>query len=467
VNDDGRVIPIVRCQHWDDPFDEATACRKVTEVGRAYCAEHLGPDAYIPPYTTDSEERIISDDPDEQLRGMLIDWPEFWANGHGDAEWIAEPVIAAKRSTALFAPGGTGKSLLSLWLAAHIATGTDPFTGTRQEPVDVLYLDYEMTADDLAERLEQMGFDETTTLEHLHYALLPSLPGLDRPEGGKAVVRLAELVGAELVIIDTFGRAVHGDENDADTVRAWYRWTGLHLKHAGRAFLRVDHAGKDLTKGQRGTSAKNDDVDVVWQMTVKEASTFTLKAKKRRMGWIAERVDVELRESDLLSFALVDGITYPAGTKEVADRLDTLEVEPDAGYRVAASALRAAGNPARAEVVRAAQKYRRSRVDPLDFSRDVAATESGTSASGEFGTHPEKSERDAPRDAPPDETANPQVDGSGLTSGRTGTHPPDASGTHPASLIGTQWSQRETGPVDNSDDYSDDTLFHDYPGSPT
>ena len=38
----------------------------------------------------------------------------------------------------------------------------------------------------------------------------------------------------------------------------------MALKEAGIALLRIDHAGKDLTRGQRGTSAKRDDVEVVW-----------------------------------------------------------------------------------------------------------------------------------------------------------------------------------------------------------
>jgi hypothetical protein len=221
-----------------------------------------------------------------------------------------------------------------------------------------LYLDYEMTADDLAERLEQMGFGDDVDLSRLHYALLPSLPGHDEPEGGKAVVRLAELCDADLVVIDTFGRAVHGDENDADTVRSWYRWTGIHLKHAGRAFVRVDHAGKDVTKGQRGTSAKNDDVDVVWQMTVTDDG-YALKALKRRMGWVPETVTIIKREDDNLTFTQSIDAAVPAGTIVVMEQLDKLGVSPDASRRVACDALREAGHKARNVVVSAAQKRRR------------------------------------------------------------------------------------------------------------
>jgi len=300
---------------------------------------------------------------DNELRALLINWPLFWAKDHSEAEWLAEPLIPSGRSVALFAPGGTGKSLLALWLAAGIATGT-PIFGTTQPPRRVLYLDYEMTEDDLAERLETMGYADVD-LQNLHYALLPSLPGLDQREGGEAICRLAELCDAELVIIDTFGRAVHGDENDADTVRAWYRFTGIHLKNAGRAFVRVDHAGKDLAKGQRGTSAKNDDVDIVWQMTVKDDSSFTLTARKRRMSWVPETVNLHLDDNDLLHFARLDIPPPPPGTNDTATLLDQYGADPDITVSQAVQLLRDHGTATRKQVVAAAVKHRRQAVENL------------------------------------------------------------------------------------------------------
>jgi hypothetical protein len=372
---------------------------------------HNAPQATNPnPGTADPLE-----DPDELLRNMLVDWGDFWLRDHGDAEWIAEPVIPAKRSVALFAPGGTGKSLLSLWLAASIATGKPTF-GTPTTPKSVLYLDYEMTADDLAERLENMGYGADTNLTNLHYALLPSLPGLDQPEGGKAVVRLAQLVQAELVIIDTFGRAVHGDENEADTVRAWYRWTGIHLKHDGRAFVRVDHAGKDIEKGQRGTSAKNDDVDIVWQMTAGDAGTFKLKAKKRRMGWVPLEVDLTMTEDDHLRFTLTDGHTYPAGTKDAAKQLDTLGIHPTTSVNHALKALRDAGHGIRKQVVSAAQRYRRDLWINVELEPQSGSRPSGTTPTQKVVPEPWE-----PLDA---ETVNPLLEGGSRDLGTTGNHPP-------------------------------------------
>jgi hypothetical protein len=369
------------------------------------------------------------DDPD-----MLLDWPTFWSQKREEAEWLAEPILPAKRSVALFAPGGTGKSLLALWLAAGLATGAR-LLNAPNPPIDVLYLDYEMTEDDLVERLENMGYGPHSDLSRLHYALLPSLPGLDEPEGGKVVVELARAVGAELVVIDTFGRAVHGDENDADTVRAWYRWTGLNLKAEGRAFVRVDHAGKDLDKGQRGTSAKNDDVDIVWRLARQDGDTFRLTAKKRRMSWVPEVVDLTMIEEPTLAYRLVSG-SYPAGTKEVADTLDELGVPVDASRRNASKALSDAGRGARAAVVGAAIKWRREAVDNLwmDGSRNL-----GTTTAAVPGNHPT-----VPRE-PLDETPGQPP---GTTPGTSGNHSRVQSGTTGSPYRGSQFP----GPPSEPDD---------------
>jgi hypothetical protein len=369
---------------------------------------------------------------DDALTDMLLDWADFWANDHGDAEWIAEPVIPRGRSTAMFAPGGTGKSLLSLYIATSVAVGR-PIFGRKVDPCSVLYLDYEMTADDLAERLGNMGYGPDSDLTRLHYALLPGLPGLDQPEGGKAVLRMAEIVDAQLVVIDTFGRAVHGDENEADTVRSWYRNTGLHLKHAGRAFLRVDHAGKDVEKGQRGTSAKNDDVDVVWQMVAGDGGTYTLKAKKRRMSWVPEKVELVMREDDVLEFNLLHGDAWPAGTADCAKALDALGVPLNATVRTSMQLLKDAGKGRRQDVVRAAVRYRREQLmdlaQPVDNHPDRVSRQAGHNDPG--------ATRDTRRDTRSEETVKPLLD---RVSRHCRTHadtPPSAACPDCVSLKGT------------------------------
>jgi archaellum biogenesis ATPase FlaH len=218
---------------------------------------------------------------------ILINWQDFWTQDFPTEDWLIEPIIPRNQLVVIFAPGGTGKSLLALYIAAGLATGRNIF-GHDNEPIDILYMDYEMQQAQLFERLTAMGYSDKTDLSRLHYASLPPIGSLDKPEGAKQICDLARQCQAKLVIIDTFSRAVEGAENDADTVRNFYRWTAINLKAEGRSLLRIDHAGKDLKKGARGTSAKNDDVDLVWQMT-RTGDNIKLTATKKRHTWIQDQ----------------------------------------------------------------------------------------------------------------------------------------------------------------------------------
>jgi hypothetical protein len=225
---------------------------------------------------------------------ILINWQDFWTQSFPAEDWLIEPIIPRNQLVVIFAPGGTGKSLLALYIAAALATGKEIFAEPKP-PTNVLYMDYEMSQAVLYERLTAMGYNGDTDLSRLHYASLPPIGSLDKPEGAKQICDLARTCQSELVIIDTFARAVEGAENDADTVRNFYRWTAMNLKQEGRSLMRIDHAGKDLKKGARGTSAKNDDVDLVWQMT-KVDGQLVLIRQKHRHTWIPERINLIIHD---------------------------------------------------------------------------------------------------------------------------------------------------------------------------
>ena len=80
------------------------------------------------------------DRPESDDEDIYIDWARFWTQDLTEPDWLAAPIIPAGRSVAMFAPGGAGKSLLALWVAAALATGR-PIFGAQRAPIDVLYLD--------------------------------------------------------------------------------------------------------------------------------------------------------------------------------------------------------------------------------------------------------------------------------------------------------------------------------------
>lgn len=295
----------------------------------------------------------------------LVDWDELWAAPDTSEDFLAAPLLARGRSHVVYAGAKSGKSLLLLNVAAALASGRSALGQPEAPPVNVLYLDYEMTAADLRERLDAMGYGPGDDLSRFHYYLLPTLPPLDAEAGSQAVAGLLDRHHPELVVIDTTSRALGGAENDADTIRNYYRHTGARLKRAGCTVVRLDHSGKDAERGQRGTSAKVDDVDVVWRMTPADGAV-RLVATHRRVSWIPEAVTLRQEEAPLRH--VQSSWCYRKGATELAATLDRLGVPSGAGRPAARAALVEADIGARNDVLADALRLRRDRsltADPV------------------------------------------------------------------------------------------------------
>jgi hypothetical protein len=232
---------------------------------------------------------------------QAVDWKGLSSREH-DADWLLEPVLPNGRLIALFADGKAGKSLLALDMALALATGRGILNELPGKPRRVMYIDQEMTLDDLEDRVSDLGCDtDVDDLSHLIYYQLQDFAPLDTPEGGEQLCRLVERDEPDLVVFDTVARLVEGSENDADTYRNLYRFTLQPLKAMGKTVLRIDHGGKDTAKGQRGSSAKNDDVDLVWRLKTdiqtsdqrkRDKVSVTLSLERHRIPWVPPKVEM-------------------------------------------------------------------------------------------------------------------------------------------------------------------------------
>ena len=247
-------------------------------------------------------------------------------------------------------------------VAAAVATGR-PILGQPNDsgPLSVLYLDWEMTEGDLAERLQDLGYGPDTDLSHFHYVFRPFTEPLDTQRSGEKLLAATSHCGAELVVLDTFGRAVQGEENNADTVRDFYRYTGQLLKTQGIACLGLDHAGKEPGKGARGSSAKGDDVNVIWDATPTQDG-LRLKSTAR-MSWIPAELNITRNQSGPLAHTITTSDSaYVEGTKELAELLDELEIPTDWGRPKVVAALKKHGTPRRAAAVGDAIRWRKAAI---------------------------------------------------------------------------------------------------------
>ena len=312
-------------------------------------------DASVDPETVRAFEALVA-----SQRDLLspLNWPEFWAGELEREDWLIEPIVAAQRQTAIYSKAKTGKSLLSLDLAAAAATGRSALGYPAKDPQNVCYVDQEMTGADLRERLDALGYGPGDDLSRLHYYLLPSLPPLDTERGGEVLCQEAVRCEASVVILDTMSRVVQGEENSADTYRNFFRWTGRRLKAAGIAVLRLDHQGKDSSLGQRGSSAKVDDPDVVFRLSQVSGNSFQLLRTHSRVPWVPETVRIVRDEQPHLRH-YHDDQAIPAGAHKAMLKLDEVGVPLDATGSQAVEALRRADRGARKADVLAAVKARR------------------------------------------------------------------------------------------------------------
>jgi hypothetical protein len=239
----------------------------------------------------------------------LINWGELWADTSIE-RWFVPNFICEGRAHSFYAMSGLGKSLLMLEVSAYLAKGWGVFGHDAQEPIKVLYIDNENTPKgDIKPRLKSMGFD-VDDLENLHYLSFPDLAPLNTKAGGETFKKIVEEFQPKLVVLDTFSRFVEGDENLAQTAQTFYNWTGKFLKKNEIAYVRIDHMGKNAASKQRGTSAKRDDVDLIWLLEeVESGKKFEMINEKARVPIQLKTYLVERLEGPL-HHKVINGIDW-------------------------------------------------------------------------------------------------------------------------------------------------------------
>jgi hypothetical protein len=295
--------------------------------------------------------------PADPSRSRFIDWGEFWTKELDEREWLpgCEDVLALGRGHSMFAKGKTGKSLFMLWQALQAI----------QRGVVCVYLDYEMSEKDLRDRLEDMGYDERADLSLLHYWRLPDIAALDTLEGGQSIDALLDELqfahpGAPvLVVIDTYGRAVAGAENDNDTTRDFYRFTGYVLKQHGVTWIRIDHEGHSDNGHARGGSAKLDDIDIAYQLKTKGVGVDVSCVGSRVSFTLPETSWTRHNAGDTtpLRYERVGQIWMPNEISK-ARELAAAGVPADLPGRDAAQLFRKNGGKGKTNLISRAQLYR-------------------------------------------------------------------------------------------------------------
>lgn len=280
----------------------------------------------------------------EYMPRVVSEWGTFLAEYDRPTKYVIPDLVPEGAQVTIYAPGGIGKSLLALDLAIKVAAGRNVL-GEQQEPLKVLYLDYENGDGTTADRLREFGVIPTATDGidgRLFYCPFPDMP-LDTRTGAATLARLVETYEPGLVIIDSLNQATEGREDASDTFRDFAAYTSAYLREHGIASIRLDNTGKDTARGQRGSSKKRDEVDLSWSLSVNEngdRTLVTLKNDKDRFGTAPKVIRLERAEDPYLSHNIDENATISDKATKVIQDLKRLEVPTDVTVREARVALR-------------------------------------------------------------------------------------------------------------------------------
>lgn len=236
-------------------------------------------------------------------RAGRVDWAEAF-HAEWEQEWFVPGFIAAQRGHSLYSDAGTGKSAIVRQVCAELATqrvvlGTQAFS----RPLVVLYFDHENSViGDVVPHLKSLGY-EPQELGNLVFLSFPNMAELDTQQGGLEFEHLLDHFKPELVVLDTVSRTISQDENLNKTWLDFYRHAGAKLKAREIAYVRLDHSGKNQSRGQRGGSAKKGDLDLVWHLSRVSNERLVLKCEKNRLPIESAHLGVN-RESDPFSHSL-------------------------------------------------------------------------------------------------------------------------------------------------------------------
>lgn len=201
---------------------------------------------------------------------------EFLSIEHPKREFILSPWLPQQGLAMIYAKRGVGKTFVALNIAYAVASGGSFLNWRAEKPRGVLYLDGEMPALAMQERLKAIShshkkeLSDPTFLELITPDLQSSgMPDLASFEGQRLIEH--KLDNKELIVVDNISTLCrNGHENDADSWLPIQEWA-LKMRSQGRSVLFIHHAGK--SGNQRGTSNRETILDTV--ISLKHHSNYS------------------------------------------------------------------------------------------------------------------------------------------------------------------------------------------------
>lgn len=196
----------------------------------------------------------------------VINMADFLSMTLPERDFLLHPVIPSQGIVIMFAPRGIGKTFAALSAALAVAGGLSVYNWRATKGHRVLYVDGEMPAVAMQERLGLLARGMAVPEYALqNFSLLTPdmqprpMPDLATVAGQRALEPF--LSGVNMLVLDNLATLCRtGKENEAQSWMPMQSWL-LDIRRRGMAVLLIHHAGK--SGDQRGTSAREDIMDTV------------------------------------------------------------------------------------------------------------------------------------------------------------------------------------------------------------
>lgn len=235
-----------------------------------------------------------------------ISMEEFLSSTLPERDYLLHPVIPEQGIVMLVAKRGIGKTFTALHISLSVAGGLSLFNWHAPKARRVLYVDGEMPAISMQERLAALATGMAAPPHAMqNFSIITPdmqsrpMPDLATTYGQQALEPF--LAGVDLLVLDNLATLCRtGKENESQSWTPMQTWL-LDLRRRGMAVLLVHHAGK--SGDQRGTSAREDIMDTVISLrrpttySVAEGARFEVHLTKARgiVGEDAMPFEVHLR----------------------------------------------------------------------------------------------------------------------------------------------------------------------------
>lgn len=191
-------------------------------------------------------------------------------------ELMLSPWLASQSLSMLYAYRGLGKTHVALNIAYAVASGGSFFSWQADKPRGVLFIDGEMPAIALQERIAAItaGAEKEATAPLVF--LTPDLQEFGMPDlatiEGQEIIEKHITDEIKLIIVDNLSSLVRsGKENEAESWQPIQNWA-LQQRANGKSVLFIHHSNK--SGNQRGTSRREDVLDSV--ISLKKPQDYTI-----------------------------------------------------------------------------------------------------------------------------------------------------------------------------------------------